>query len=321
MRRLIAIASVVAVVQGLAGRVPLAQKPTLFSRGSYFARRAREDAARAVRRALFGDQLSQLQVGGPRAIPDGGRVVVTGSTSGVGLDVAREVAALGYDVVVCGRDEKKLERAVALVGRVARRGVESARFDLESLTEVRQAAASPSGARTAWAVRGLLAHDPAFDHRGRARGGAPGQPPGALRHRDAASSRRGRRPRAAARAAGATAHAATLGGTACEAGRREMDAPGLRPAGGLRSRALGERAHARARCREPVRRRGPERNSAPRARTGSGFDGRRPVGRKKGQDAADGRRFGRPVAGRPSSRSAVGSSARSPSSRTRWRRR
>ena len=64
MRHLIAIASVVAVVQGLAGRVPLAQKPTLFSRGSYFAQRAREDAARAVRRALFGDQLSQLQVGG-----------------------------------------------------------------------------------------------------------------------------------------------------------------------------------------------------------------------------------------------------------------
>ena len=142
MRHLIAIASVVAVVQGLAGRVPLAQKPTLFSRGSYFAQRAREDAARAVRRALFGDQLSQLQVGGPRAIPDGGRVVVTGSTSGVGLDVAREVAALGYDVVVCGRDEKKLERAVALVGRVARRGVESARFDLESLTETRAAAAA-----------------------------------------------------------------------------------------------------------------------------------------------------------------------------------
>merc|ERR1719258_787844 len=145
MRHLIAFASVVAVVQGLAGRtrgVPLAQKPTLFSRGSYFARRAREDAARAVRRALFGDQLSQLQVGGPRAIPDGGRVVVTGSTSGVGLDVAREVAALGYDVVVCGRDEKKLERAVALVGRVARRGVESARFDLESLTETRAAAAA-----------------------------------------------------------------------------------------------------------------------------------------------------------------------------------
>ena len=145
MRHLIAFASVVAVVQGLAGRtrgVPLAQKPTLFSRGSYFAQRAREDAARAVRRALFGDQLSQLQVGGPRAIPDGGRVVVTGSTSGVGLDVAREVAALGYDVVVCGRDEKKLERAVALVGRVARRGVESARFDLESLTETRAAAAA-----------------------------------------------------------------------------------------------------------------------------------------------------------------------------------
>ena len=69
MRHLIAVASVVAVVQGLAGRtrgVRLAQKPTLFSRGSYFAQRAREDAARAVRRALFGDQLSQLQVGGPR---------------------------------------------------------------------------------------------------------------------------------------------------------------------------------------------------------------------------------------------------------------
>ena len=50
MRHLIiAIASVVAVVQGLAGRtrgVPLAQKPTLFSRGSYFARRAREDERR-----------------------------------------------------------------------------------------------------------------------------------------------------------------------------------------------------------------------------------------------------------------------------------
>ena len=83
MRHLIAIASVVAVVQGLAGRVPLAQKPTLFSRGSYFAQRAREDAARAVRRALFGDQLSPLQGRGPRPTPDRGREVAAGRCDGL----------------------------------------------------------------------------------------------------------------------------------------------------------------------------------------------------------------------------------------------
>jgi NAD(P)-dependent dehydrogenase (short-subunit alcohol dehydrogenase family) len=116
--------------------------PMLFSRGTYFAQRTQEDAARAVKRRIFGDQLSQLQIGGKRAIPDGGRVVVTGATSGVGLDVAREVAILGYEVVLCGRDEKKLERAVSLVKQVATRSVESVKFDLESLTQTRDAADS-----------------------------------------------------------------------------------------------------------------------------------------------------------------------------------
>ena len=126
--------------RGSSRRVPLSSKPTLFSRGAYFAARAREDAARAVKRQLFGDQLSQLQVGGPLAIPAGGRVVVTGATSGVGLDVAREVAILGYEVVLCGRDAKKLDKAVSLVKRISKKDVEAVRFDLESLTETRKAA-------------------------------------------------------------------------------------------------------------------------------------------------------------------------------------
>jgi Tropinone reductase 1 len=42
---------------------------------------------------------------------DGGRCLVTGGSSGIGLATARELAALGADVVLIARDSEKLQRA------------------------------------------------------------------------------------------------------------------------------------------------------------------------------------------------------------------
>lgn len=72
----------------------------------------------------------------PRA---GQRVVlVTGSTSGLGREVARRLAATGAHVIVHGRDR---ERGLELVREIERQGVGSARFyraDFASLREVRE---------------------------------------------------------------------------------------------------------------------------------------------------------------------------------------
>jgi NAD(P)-dependent dehydrogenase (short-subunit alcohol dehydrogenase family) len=70
-----------------------------------------------------------------------GRVaLVTGSTDGLGRDVARRLAAAGAHVLVTGRSA---ERGSALVDEIARSGKGSARFyqaDLASLVEVRRLA-------------------------------------------------------------------------------------------------------------------------------------------------------------------------------------
>jgi NAD(P)-dependent dehydrogenase (short-subunit alcohol dehydrogenase family) len=72
----------------------------------------------------------------------GGRqvVLVTGSTDGLGREVARRIAATGAHVIVHGRNR---ERGAALVAEIEREGKGSARFyraDLASLAEVRQLA-------------------------------------------------------------------------------------------------------------------------------------------------------------------------------------
>lgn len=72
----------------------------------------------------------------------GRTVLITGSTDGLGRDVARRVAALGAHVIVHGRNK---ERGAAVVTEIEKAGQGSARFyaaDFASLKEVRQLAAS-----------------------------------------------------------------------------------------------------------------------------------------------------------------------------------
>ena len=70
----------------------------------------------------------------------GKTVLVTGSTDGLGREVARRVAALGAHVIVHGRNQ---ERGKAVVDEIAKDGKGSARFyaaDFASLDEVRKLA-------------------------------------------------------------------------------------------------------------------------------------------------------------------------------------
>ena len=65
-------------------------------------------------------------------------VLVTGSTSGLGQEVARRVAASGAHVIVHGRNR---ERGMALVEEIERSGVGSARFyaaDFASFAQIRE---------------------------------------------------------------------------------------------------------------------------------------------------------------------------------------
>ena len=69
--------------------------------------------------------------------PDQQVVLVTGSTSGLGREVARRLASLGAHVIVHGRNR---ERGMALVDEIGREGKGSARFyaaDLASFDQVR----------------------------------------------------------------------------------------------------------------------------------------------------------------------------------------
>jgi NAD(P)-dependent dehydrogenase (short-subunit alcohol dehydrogenase family) len=74
----------------------------------------------------------------PGDLPMKGKVVmVTGSTDGLGREVARRVAALGATVIIHGRNA---ERGKAVVAEIAKEGKGSARFyaaDFASLAEVR----------------------------------------------------------------------------------------------------------------------------------------------------------------------------------------
>ncbi|WP_306214111.1 SDR family NAD(P)-dependent oxidoreductase [Actinoplanes sp. RD1] len=68
-------------------------------------------------------------------------IVVTGAGSGIGLEAARQLAALGDQVVVVGRNPRRLGAAMARI-RAAAQGPEpgEARADLESFAEVRRLA-------------------------------------------------------------------------------------------------------------------------------------------------------------------------------------
>ena len=70
-------------------------------------------------------------------------IVITGASSGVGLAAAQQLAARGEQVVVIGRDPRRLGAAMAAV-RAAATGPEPAEFraDFTALAEVRELAAA-----------------------------------------------------------------------------------------------------------------------------------------------------------------------------------
>ena len=51
---------------------------------------------------------------------DGYRVLVTGSTKGIGYATAQEFIALGAEVIINGRNEQEVDTAVAALGANAR---------------------------------------------------------------------------------------------------------------------------------------------------------------------------------------------------------
>jgi NAD(P)-dependent dehydrogenase (short-subunit alcohol dehydrogenase family) len=70
-----------------------------------------------------------------------GRIcVVTGASSGIGLETARGLAARGGDVVLVGRTPKRIEAAVAQVSASATGRVSSAQADFARLDDVRRLA-------------------------------------------------------------------------------------------------------------------------------------------------------------------------------------
>lgn len=88
--------------------------------------------------------VAALAAGGPQAEGSmkGKTVLITGSTDGLGREVALRVADLGANVIVHGRNR---QRGAAVVEAITKAGRGSARFyaaDLASLAEVRQLAQS-----------------------------------------------------------------------------------------------------------------------------------------------------------------------------------
>lgn len=70
----------------------------------------------------------------------GKTVVITGATSGIGLEAAKEIAALGAKVVVVGRNDEKAEKARAAVVEASGNGdVHIASGDLGTAAGVRHA--------------------------------------------------------------------------------------------------------------------------------------------------------------------------------------
>jgi NAD(P)-dependent dehydrogenase (short-subunit alcohol dehydrogenase family) len=81
---------------------------------------------------------------GASDIPDlsGKRFVITGATSGIGLEAARELVRAGGDVIIAARNPIKAERTVLALGRERSSRVEC---DVSSLDSVRSAARKING--------------------------------------------------------------------------------------------------------------------------------------------------------------------------------
>jgi len=80
--------------------------------------------------------------GGIMGVLDGKTALVTGATSGIGLATARKMAAEGAHVFITGRDQAKLDAAVASMGT----GATGIRSDVSDLADL-DAVADAIGAR------------------------------------------------------------------------------------------------------------------------------------------------------------------------------
>jgi len=74
--------------------------------------------------------------------------LVTGSTAGIGLEIARKLATEHADVIIAGRDQAKLDRAVASLrasgGTTVRTEIWAKNFGLESRITPTEAGAGTS---------------------------------------------------------------------------------------------------------------------------------------------------------------------------------
>ena len=85
-----------------------------------------------------GRERTDLDAQSPRPRPGQQVVLVTGSTSGLGREVARRLGSMGAFVIVHGRNR---ERGMAVVAAIESEGVGNARFyaaDLSSFDQVRE---------------------------------------------------------------------------------------------------------------------------------------------------------------------------------------
>ena len=78
----------------------------------------------------------------PDRLPDlaGKTYLITGGTSGIGLEAAKMLAAAGGDIVIACRNPRKVQQAVAEIDAAGPGRVDSVTLDLASLASVRSAA-------------------------------------------------------------------------------------------------------------------------------------------------------------------------------------
>lgn len=67
-------------------------------------------------------------------------VLVTGATDGIGKMTAQRLAADGYEVIVHGRDQKRVDQAIAEIKKQTSATLHSSVFDLSSLADVKAGA-------------------------------------------------------------------------------------------------------------------------------------------------------------------------------------